>query len=175
VNKEKIVAALKANWKWIAAFVVMTGGFGVLNFQKGERFEIYVILPDEFPDVFGEQPKAAAGDTFSPRGFAALRTAGGRLKGDTSESGKKLFAVLKELHNDPFSLDRIEAATKTAQLDPLTLSLIAKIALKIAVAYLEIRAPKTESEWDDRLLALLKLFSATPATINAAYAVTVAP
>ena len=171
MDKAKLKAFLKSNWKFVLMGLLMVGGIGsVVHFQKGEKFEIYVILPDEFPDVFGEQPKAAAGDTFSPRGFMALRTAGGRLKVDTSEGGKKLFAVLKELHNDPFSLDRIEAATKTAQLDPLTLSLIAKIALKVAVAYLEIRAPKTESEWDDRLLALLKLFSSQPATINAAYA-----
>lgn len=173
MDKAKLIAFLKSNWKFALMGLLMIGGIGsVIKFQKGDRFEIYVILPDEFPDVFGATPaKAVAGDTFSPRGFFALRMAGGRLKGEDSDGGRKLFAVLKALHNDPYSLDAIEAAAKNPPvgIDPLTLSLIAKIALKIAVAYLEIRAPKTESEWDDRLLALLKLFSSQPATIAAAH------
>ena len=127
-------------------------------------------LPEEFPDIFGDPVKKAADDTFSPRGFQSLRSAGGRLRLDNSEGGKKLFAVLQKIHNDPYSLGSVEEAVKTKQIDPLTLTLIAKIALKIAIAVLEVRAPNTESEWDDRLLALLKLFFSQPATINAAHA-----
>ncbi len=172
MNKAKIVEFLKGNWKLVVMGLLMVGTIGgVVRFQKGDKFEVYVILPDELPDIFGAQPaKAGASDTFSPRAFVALRMAGARLREDNTDGGRKLFAVLQRLHNDPYSLDGIEKATKAAQLDPLTLSLIAKIALKIAVAYLEVRAPRTESEWDDRLLALLKLFSANPATINAAHA-----
>jgi uncharacterized membrane protein (DUF2068 family) len=167
---DKVKAFLKDNWKHVAMLLVMLGGFSFVKFQKGEKFEVYVVLPDELPDVFGQQPAKAAGDTFSPRGLTALRLAGARLRNDDSDGGRKLFAVLQRLHNDPYSLNDVEAATKATAIDPLTLTLIAKIALKIAVAYLEIRAPRTESEWDDRLLALLKLFADRPETINAAHA-----
>lgn len=171
MDKAKLISLFRDNWKFIMLALLMVGGIGgVVKFQKGDRFEIYVILPEELPDVFGSLPARAGAETFTPRGFTALRLAGVRLRGDDSDGGRKLFAVLQRLHNDPYSLDDVEAAVKTTQLDPLTLSLIAKIALKIAVAYLEIRAPRTESEWDDRLLALLKLFSDQPATINAAHA-----
>lgn len=172
MDKSKLIALFKDNWKFIMLALLMVGSIGgVVKFQKGERFEVYIILPDELPDVFGAPPAAkAAGETFSPRALTALRMAGVRLRNDDSDGGRKLFAVLQRLHNDPYSLDDIEAATKATALDPLTLSLIAKIALKIAVVYLERRAPRTESEWDDRLLALLKLFADRPETINAAHA-----
>lgn len=173
MDKAKVIEFLKKNWKWIIALLFATGGgfqFGRVHVQKGDKFEVYIIVPEEFPDIFGTPTAKAVGETFSPRGFASLRMAGVRLRGDDTDGGRKLFAVLQRLHNDPYSLDDIESATKAAQLDPLTLSLIAKIALKIAVAYLEVRAPRTDSEWDDRLLALLKLFSERPATINAAHA-----
>lgn len=176
MDKAKIVEFLKKNWKWLTALLFVGGGsFSIGNrfhFQPGDKTEVYVIVGEDLLDIFGTPPaNAGAGDTFSARGFFALRMAGGRLRGDDSDSGRKLFAVLKELHNNPFALDAMEAAAKNppAGIDPLTLSLIAKIALKIAVAYLEVRAPKTESEWDDRLLALLKLFAQSPAAIGAAH------
>lgn len=167
---DKVKAFLRDNWKHVVTLLVMLGGFSFVKFQKGEQFQVYVILPEEFPDVFGQPAAKAVGETFSPRGFTALRMAGVRLRNDDSDGGRKLFAVLQRLHNDPYSIDDVEAATKATAIDPLTLSLIAKIALKIAVAYLEVRAPRTESEWDDRLLALLKLFADRPETINAAHA-----
>lgn len=168
---DKVKAFLKENWKHVVTLLVMLGGFSFVKFQKGEKFEVYIVLPDEIPDIFGAPPAAkAVGETFSPRALTALRMAGVRLRNDDSDGGRKLFAVLQRLHNDPYSLDDVEAATKATAIDPLTLSLIAKIALKIAVAYLEVRAPRTESQWDDRLLALLKLFADRPETINAAHA-----
>ncbi len=177
VDKAKVIEFLKKNWKWIIALIFATGGgfqFGRIHVQKGEKLEVYIIIPEDFPDVFGAPPAKAAGETFSPHAMSALRRAvnferDGRRLRDTPD-GQKLFAVLQRLHNDPLCLPDIEEAVKTTQLDPLTLSIIAKIVLKVAVVYLERRAPRTESEWDDRLLALLKLFSDQPATINAAHA-----
>jgi hypothetical protein len=46
--------------------------------------------------------------------------------------------------------------------------LVTKIAIKAAIAILERRAPKTPSEWDDRLLALLKLFASDRAAFERA-------
>ena len=178
MDKAKVIEFLRKNWKWIVALIFATGGgfqFGRFHIQKGDKFEIYIVIPEEFPDVFGEQPAKAAGEkTFSDRGFKALRLAGGtshdgRKLRDTDD-GRKLFAVLQRLHNDPACLPEIEEAVKATQLDPLTISIIVRIALKVAIVYLERRAPRTENEWDDRLLALLKLFESTPATINAAHA-----
>lgn len=171
MDKAKLIALFKDNWKFIMLALLMVGGIGgVVKFQKGERFEVYIILPEELPDVFGAQPAKAGGETFSPRAFTALRMAGARLRSDDSDGGRKLFAVLQRIHNDPLCLPEVEEAVKTTQLDPFTLSLIAKIALKVAIVYLERRAPRTESEWDDRLLGLLKLFESRPETINAAHA-----
>lgn len=178
VERTKVIDFLRKNWKWIIALIFATGGgfqFGRIHVQKGEKLEVYIIIPEDFPDIFGAPPAAkAAGETFSPHAMSALRRAvnyerDGRRLRDT-EDGRKLFAVLQRLHNDPLCLPDVEEAVKTTQLDPLTLSIIAKIALKVAVVYLERRAPRTESEWDDRLLALLKLFADRPETINAAHA-----
>lgn len=171
MDKAKLIAFVKKNWQLVVMALLMVGTIGgVVKFQKGERFEIYIILPDEAPDVFG-QPAAQSGrESPSPRAATALRMAGAKLREDDSDGSRKLFAVLQRLHNEPDRLADVEAAVKTTQLDPLTLTIIAKIALKIAIVYLERRAPRTESEWDDRLLALLKLFESTPATINAAHA-----
>lgn len=174
MDKAKLIALLKSNWKFIALGLIMIGSVGgVVKFQKGERFEIYVILPDELPDIFRGPEAKAATESISQRGLTALRMAGVRLReGDTDDS-RKLYAVLQRLHNDPTCLPEIEVAVQRTQLDPLTLSLIAKIALRVAIVYLERRAPRTESEWDDRLLALLKLFADRPSTINAAHAVVI--
>lgn len=181
MNKAKIVEFLKGNWKWLMTLIFATGG-GItlgnrIHLQPGEKTEAYIIIAPDLLDIFGEQPaKAGAGKTFTPIAFKALRMAGNAERENTgerlrdTEDGRKLFAILQRLHNDPESLDEIEQAVKVTAIDPLTLSLIAKAALKVAIMVLERRAPRTESEWDDRLLALLKLFSTTPATINAAYA-----
>lgn len=46
----------------------------------------------------------------------------------------------------------------------------AKTALAVAIKVLEHRAPQTPSEWDDRLLALLKLFASDRSAFEAAEA-----
>lgn len=178
VERTKVIEFLRKNWKWIIALIFATGGgfqFGRIHVQKGEKLEVYIIIPEDFPDIFGAPPaQAGAGEKVSDYAKSALRRAASvereGMKLRDTEDGRKLFAVLQRLHNDPLCLPDIEEAVKTTQLDPLTLSLIAKIALKIAIVYLERRAPRTESEWDDRLLALLKLFADRPETINAAHA-----
>lgn len=173
MDRAKIVEFLRKNWKWIIMLLFAGGtGYqvGILKIQKGDKLEIYVIIPEEWPDVFGSQPQAIeARGQFSTHGLLALRMAGIRLKEDNSDSGRKLFVVLKALHNDPTKLGAAEQGAKAAQLDPFVISIIAKIAIKVAIAYLERRAPRTDSEWDDRLLALLKLFEINPSSIDGAY------
>jgi hypothetical protein len=46
--------------------------------------------------------------------------------------------------------------------------LVTRVAIKAAVAILERRAPKTPSEWDDRLLAVLRLIQSDRAAFEAA-------
>jgi hypothetical protein len=46
--------------------------------------------------------------------------------------------------------------------------IVTRIAIKAAIAILERRAPKTPSEWDDRLLAVLRLIQSDRAAFEAA-------
>lgn len=48
--------------------------------------------------------------------------------------------------------------------------LVAKIAIAVAIKILEVRAPKTPGDFDDRLLALLKLFASDRGAFEAAEA-----
>lgn len=168
---------LKRNSEAVKVVLTILGvvfGVQITLTQTNNVDKVEVVINNDADDltVFGDFPaqQVFAGRTFSPLGLRALRVAGVRLRKDDTDTGRQLFSVLKRLHNDPASLTGIERAVADAPIaiDPVTLSIIIKIAIKIAIAYLENRAPNTESEWDDRLLALLKLFSTQPQTIAAA-------
>jgi len=177
---EAVREFLKNNSDWVKVILTIIGvvfGVQITLTQTNNVDKIEIIVNNEPDDltVFGDFPaqQAFEGRTFSPLGLKALRVAGVRLRKDDTDTGKQLFAVLKRLHNDPASLTEVEKAVADAHIaiDPVTLSIIIKIAIKLAIAYLEVRAPNTENEWDDRLLALLKLFSTQPQTIAAAHTV----
>jgi hypothetical protein len=103
-------------------------------------------------------------------GRRALKRAKFKARQDRSEQGRTLHSLLESLDADPTALARVEAAVASAPAvqGPITWAVVAKLALKIAIAILERRAPNTASRWDDRLLALLKLLDGNAAVLAAA-------
>lgn len=175
MDKAKVMKFVKDNWKFLVMSLLLIGGIGgVIKFQKGERFEIYVILPENAPDIFGDTDKVKLGE-FSARSKMALRMAVRALNSQKTGDGDKLAELLKKIENNPDAFAKAEAAAQATPvgINPLVISIIVKVAIKVAIVILENRAPNTPSEWDDRLLALLKLFESNPRAIEAAHAAVV--
>lgn len=178
---EKFKAFVKTNWKFLSGLLVMIGGMtgGILTISKGGGEPgIHIVLPEDAPDIFGTPDKVvgAGGGGISFEARRALRMSANEMRRRGGER-EKLFDVLRVLHNDESAFERIEAAAKASPsgIDPATIAIVLKIAIQVGIAVLERVAPNTPNTFDDRLLALLKLFQSNPAAINAAHAVAVSP
>lgn len=164
---------IKKNGAIVAVLVMVASTLTVQLFGFKLRYDPsaptpeIVIVPEDDPTVFG--PAVAKDSHLSARGERALRLAGVFLR-NRGEGRGTLFAAFQKIHNDPAALERAEKAAQAAPvgIDPITLSILIKIAVMIATEVLERVAPNTPNEWDDRLLALLKLFARNPAAISAA-------
>jgi hypothetical protein len=176
----KLTEWIKANPK-LAAYMfgvvltlltAMTGlQFTSRAAQPGESPGIIIVLPEDSPDVFGSVVGAESTQRFSETGRRALRLAGAehvrqiaRLKRE-DENDRRFFAMLTAIHNNPELIATYEQAANVKGFDPVTISIAVRIALKVAIAILERRAPETATEWDDRLLKLLVLFEGNPFVI----------
>ena len=183
----KLTEWIKANPQFAAYMLgmtltlltVMTGlQFSSRRAAPGEQPGIIIVLPEDSPNVFGvvvertDVPpmtnntggvgtNVSFGIKFSEDGKRALRSAGGILQERRAER-EPFFAMLRDLHQNPNSLTVYEDAANVKGFDPVTISIAVKIAVKVAIAILDRRAPQTATEWDDRLLKLLKLFDANP-------------
>jgi hypothetical protein len=172
-----LVGWVKTNPKLAAvAWTIVVMAFGTLTgwqltartAQPGEQPGIVIILPDDFPDVFGEMPNVVGADEvgLSADGKRALRAGGGQLR-ERFDERSQLFAMFRDIHNDSKAIAHYEQQASTAvKLDPATVTLATKIAVKVAIAVLERTAANSRTEWDNRLLALLKFIDQSPFLIT---------
>jgi hypothetical protein len=164
---------VKKYWKYALALILAAlAGGGVVKVTTAPVDHFEIIIPEDATDIFtdgGPVLRAGFEDEPSFAALQALRMSGNELRRRGGER-EKLFAVLKAIHNNPSLLPRIEdAARGPAAVDPATVAILVKIAIAVAVKALEKIAPTTPNTFDDRLLALLKLFERNPAAIDAAY------
>jgi hypothetical protein len=164
----------KKYWKYaIALILAALAGGGVVKVTTAPVDHFEIIIPEDATEIFSDggplilMNGSKEGATFAA--LQAMRMSGNELKKRGGER-EKLFAVLKAIHNNPAILSRAQDAARTAvAVDPATVAILVKIAIAVAVKALEKIAPTTPNTFDDRLLALLKLFERNPAAIDAAY------